>query len=129
MKKHHQYRTGLLTIYQGCLVCPWFSFWCVIFVRRMKTYNIFPVCSTTWVIIGSFTLLSTAATFEEIERERLQEAFWSFRAEFGADLEDFAYQLQGRRVARLSQATSILTSLDFCKESPFDKKETSFFLY
>lgn len=99
----------------------------MIFVRRLKTYNIFPVCLTTWVIIGSFTLLSTAATFEEIERERLQEAFWSFRAEFGADLEDFAYQLQGRRVARLSQATSILTSLDFCKESPFDKKGNQFF--
>ena len=50
MKKHHQFRTGLLTNYQGCLVCPWFSFWCVIFVRRLKTYNIFPVCLTTWVI-------------------------------------------------------------------------------
>ncbi len=54
-----------------------------------------------WVI---YIWVNFPQLFEEIEDERLQENLRSFRAQFGADLEDFGYQLQRRRVARLCQA-------------------------
>lgn len=129
MKKHHQYRTGLLTIYQGCLVCPWFSFLLCDFLSgewRHITFSRF-VYITTWQwVIYPFV---NCCNFWGDWKRKVTRSFLELQSRVWSRSWRFCIPIARKKSSSAEEkAKSIFNQPRFfVKKNPFDKKGNPFF--